>query len=228
MEKTNTSNDTSVLSDIFGDLFTLILYLRETEDFGDPRSLHDKIDNLFKSAEAKTKSMGISDDDFLNAKYAISALVDETVLYSKWPQRNEWLKNPLVIEYFNDAFAGEIFFDKIEMLRGDSSKRDVLEIFYMCLMFGFEGKFKILGGEEMKNYMQTIYSELDFKVNEKLSPHTEVPKQIIKIKRLIPRWVMASSYILLALSAIVIFLIFKVKMIGLASNMVAVIKNIGL
>ncbi len=228
MGKTSVSSEPSVLSDIFSDLFTLILYLRETEDFGDPRSLHDKIDSLFKSAEAKAKSLNISEEDFLNAKYAISALVDETVLYSKWPQRNEWLKNPLAVEYFNDALAGEIFFDKIENLRSDPSKRDVLEVFYLCMMFGFEGKFKILGGEEMKNYMKSIYSELGFKVNEKLSPHTEVPKQAIKIKRLIPRWVIASSYIFLALAAIAIFLIFKVKMINIANNMVAMIKSIGL
>lgn len=225
MEKSNTS---SVLSDIFSDVFTLILYLRETEDFGDPRSLHDRIDNLFKSAETKAKDLNILEEDFQNAKYAISALVDETVLYSKWPRRNEWLKNPLVIEYFNDAFAGEVFFDRIEKLRSDPSKRDVLEVFYMCMMFGFEGKFKILGGEEMKNYLKTIYSELNFKANEKLSPHTEIPKQIIKIKRLIPKWVMVSSYLFMALVAIVIFLVFKVKMINIANNMVTAIKNIGL
>lgn len=224
MEKTNVN---SILSDIFSDIFTLILYLRETEDFGDPRSLHDKIDNLLKSAEAKARNLNILEEDFQNAKYAISALVDETVLYSKWPQRNEWLKNPLVIEYFNDAFAGEIFFDKIEKLRGDPSKSNVLEVFYMCMMFGFEGKFKILGGEEMKNYMKTIYSELNFKANEKLSPHIEVPKQIAKIKRLIPKWVMVSSYVFLALAAIVIFLIFKVQMINVANNLVVAIKNIG-
>ncbi len=226
MEKPNINGSSSVLSDIFSDIFTLVLYLRETDDFGDPRSLHDKIDNLFKSAYERAKKLNILDEDFQNAKYAISALIDETVLYSKWPQRNEWLRNPLVIEYFNDAFAGEIFFDKIEAIRGDSSKRDLLEVFYMCLIFGFEGKFKILGGEEMKNYMQSIYSELNFKADEKLSPHTEVQKQIIKTKRLIPRWIMVSSYIFLAVSAIVIFLIFKVKMINIANNMVTMIRNI--
>ncbi len=135
-------------------------------------------------------------------------------------------KNPLVVEYFNDAFAGEIFFDKIEKLRVDPSKHDVLEVFYMCLMFGFEGKFKILGGEELKNYMQNIYSELNFKVSEKLSPHTEVQKQITKTKRLIPRWVTISSYVLLALAAIAVFLILKVRMINIANNMVTMIRNI--
>lgn len=226
MEKSIANSNSSVLSDIFSDIFTLVLYLRETEDFGDPRSLHDKIDNLFKSASERAKSLNILEEDFQNAKYAISALIDETVLYSKWSQRNEWLRNPLVVEYFNDAFAGEIFFDKIEGLRGDSSKRELLEVFYMCLMFGFEGKFKILGGEEMRNYMQSIYSELNFKANEKLSPHTEAQKQIIKAKRLIPRWAMVSSYVFLALSAIIIFLIFKVKMINIANNMVAMIRSI--
>ena len=217
MGKSDVRTGVSSLSDIYGDLFTLILYLRETSDFGDPKILHDKIDTMFKSVESKAKQLNILDDDVLSAKYAVSALVDETVLYSSWSLRNVWLNNPLVVEYFNDALAGEMFFDKLETLRNDDSKRNALEVYYMCLLFGFEGKFKIIGSDELRVYMNGIREILKFKGTDKLSPHAEPQKIAMKKKSMIPRWAVFASYGLLALIAIVIFIVFKVKMMSLAN-----------
>ena len=217
MGKSDTNIGTSSLSDLFSEFFTLILYLRETSDFGDPKILHNKIDAIFKSVESKAKQLNITDDDVLSAKYAIAALVDETVLYSSWSLRNVWLNNPLVVEYFNDALAGEMFFNKVEQLRNDDSKRNVLEVYYMCLMFGFEGRFKIIGTEELRAYINGIRELLGFKGADRLSPHAEPQKITIKKRSMIPRWAVFASYGVLALAAIGIFIIFKVKMIDLAN-----------
>ncbi|HGJ67061.1 TPA: DotU family type IV/VI secretion system protein [bacterium] len=206
------------LPDLFSDLFTLILYLRETSDFGDPKKLHDKIDSLFKAIEAKSKQLNISEEDFLDAKYAVSALVDETVLYSSWPQRSVWLSNPMAVEYFNDALAGEIFFERLERIRKDESKINVLEVYYLCLMFGFEGRFKIQTPEELRDYINGIRAQLNFKDTEKLSPHAEPQKISIKKRTLIPKWAMYASFGLVALIAIVIFIILKINMISLANT----------
>jgi type VI secretion system protein ImpK len=226
MGKSDVRTGVSSLSDLYGDLFTLILYLRETSNFGDPKILHDKIDAMFKSVESKAKQLNIFDDDVLSAKYAVSALVDETVLYSNWSLRNVWLNNPLVVEYFNDALAGEMFFDKLETLRNDESKLNVLEVYYMCLMFGFEGKYKIIGSDELKVYMNGIKEILKFKGTDKLSPHAELQKVAMKKKSMIPRWVVYASYGLVALIAIVIFIVFKVKMMSLANVIAAGIAKI--
>lgn len=227
MGKSGGQSDPLTLPDLFSDLFTLILYLRETSDFGDPKKLHDKIDSLFKSIESKAKQLNILEDDFLDAKYAVAALVDETVLYSNWQQRTVWLDNPLAVEYFNDALAGEMFFDRVERIRTDQSKIKVLEIYYMCLMFGFEGRFKIQGPEELQSYINGIREQLNFKGVGKLSPHADPQKIAIKKKALIPKWVMYASYGLVALVAIVIFIILKVKMVGLSSFIANGISKMG-
>ena len=217
MGKSDTNTGTPSLSDLYSELFTLILYLRETSDFGDPKILHDKIDAIFKSVESKAKQLNVNDDAVLSAKYAIAALVDETVLYSSWSLRNVWLNNPLVVEYFNDALAGEMFFDRLEQLRSDDSRRNILEVYYMCLMFGFEGRFKIMGPEELQAYINGIRELLGFKGADKLSPHAEPQKVAMKKRSMIPRWAVFASYGVLALAAIVIFIVFKVKMIDLAN-----------
>ncbi len=224
MGKSDTSSN---LADLYSDIFTLVLYLRDTADFGDPKILHDKIDAMFKSIETKAKQMGISDEDISDAKYAVSALVDETVLYSNWPLRNVWLNNPLVVEYFNDALAGEMFFDRVERIRTDDKKLNVLEVYYMCLMFGFEGRYKILGPEELKAYTNGIREQLKFRTVEKLSPHSEPQKIAMRKRSVIPKWLMYASYGFVFLVAIVIFIIFKVKMVSLANLLASGISKVG-
>lgn len=228
MGKSDSSGINSNLADLYGDIFALVLYLRETSDFGDPKILHDKIDLMLKNVEGKAKQLGVSDEDILDAKYAVSALVDETVLYSSWTLRNVWLNNPLVVEYFNDALAGEAFFDRVERIRTDGSKLKLLEVYYMCLMFGFEGRYKIMGQEELKAYINGIREQLGFKSTERLSPHSDPQKIIIKKKSMIPKWIMYASYGFIALVAIVIFIVLKVKMVSLASFLADGISKVGL
>jgi len=226
METAKFGSKSDRLSDIYSDLFTLIIYLRRTSDFGEPKVLHDRIDGLFKSSETKAKELNVPDEDIQNSKYAIAALIDETVLYSNWPQRNVWLSNPLVVEYFNDALAGEVFFQKMDIIRNDPSRTAVLEIYYISLLFGFEGRYKIQGYDELRNYMNEVKKQLDYKSSDRLSPHPEIPKQPAKPRSVLPRWVIASSYILLALVGIAIFIVFKAKMIVLANYIVNGIRSI--
>jgi type VI secretion system protein ImpK len=227
MGKSDISSGTN-LADLYGDIFAIVLFLRETSDFGDPKILHDKIDLMLKNIEGKTKQLGIPDEDILDAKYAVSALIDETVLYSSWTLRNVWLNNPLVVEYFNDALAGEVFFDRVERIRTDGSKLKLLEVYYMCLMFGFEGRYKIIGPEELKAYINGIREQLGYKSAERLSPHSDPQKIAIKKKSMIPKWIMYASYGFIALAAIVIFIVLKVKMVSLASFLADGISKMGL
>ncbi|HGE71421.1 TPA: DotU family type IV/VI secretion system protein, partial [Candidatus Poribacteria bacterium] len=155
-------------------------------------------------------------------------LVDETVLYSNWSLRNVWLNNPLVVEYFNDALAGEMFFDRIERIRTDNKKLHLLEVYYMCLMFGFEGRYKILGPEELKAYINGIREQLGFKVSDKLSPHSEPQKIAMKKRSMIPKWLVYASYGFVALVAIIIFIVLKVKMVSLANMLADGISRVGL
>ena len=81
MGKSDISSGTN-LADLYGDIFALVLYLRETSDFGDPKILHDKIDLMLKNIEGKTKQLGISDEDILDAKYAVSAKLNAALISS--------------------------------------------------------------------------------------------------------------------------------------------------
>lgn len=214
----------NMLLDAFSDVLTLTVYLCNSGNFGNPQALHDKIDNLFKTAEAKAKRSGLNEQDVQDAKYAISAFVDESVLYSNWQFKDEWLNKPLMIEYFNDALAGEIFFQKMDRI-AQESKLELLEIFYLCLMLGYEGRYRILGRDELNRYLTEMREKFNLKPIERISPHAYVERHVPKIKGAIPRWFRTLSYILVAVISIIIFAVLKLKMGSISEQVVNLIRS---
>ena len=85
-------------------------------------------------------------------------------------------------------------------------------------MFGFEGRFKIQGAEELRDYINGIREQLKFSDVDKLSPHAEPKRVSIKKRTLIPKWVMYASFGLAALLTLIIFIVLKIGMVGFASN----------
>ncbi len=89
------------------------------------------------------------------SKFALAAFVDETVLTGNFHLKEEWEKFPLQLEYFGEQLAGEKFFDKLEaMLRQIEVTADAVEIFYVCMLLGFKGKYAVYEQDKLLNIMQ--------------------------------------------------------------------------
>ena len=77
--------------------------------------------------------------------------VDEAILASGMNIREIWERRPLQLVLFGDQLAGEHFFDKLEAARnGGSSRINALEVFHMCLLVGFKGRYLLEGPEKLK------------------------------------------------------------------------------
>src|SRR5438309_1967330 len=82
--------------------------------------------------------------DIREAEFAVVAFLDETILSSKEPKAEEWRKRPLNVDLFGQAIAGDVFFDKLADTerRPDSPQlAELLEVYLLCLLLGFEGRF---------------------------------------------------------------------------------------
>jgi type VI secretion system protein ImpK len=80
----------------------------------------------------------------IETDFAVVAFLDEVILSSKDPARDTWAQRPLQEELFNISTAGELFFTRIEKLlqRSDTSElADMLEVYYLCTLLGFEGQY---------------------------------------------------------------------------------------
>lgn len=85
---------------------------------------------------------GYSRDQYLAAKFAVVAFLDERILLSEWSGRERWSRELLQRAHFNTANAGSEFFDRLDALSPfNPAERDIREVFYYCLALGFTGKF---------------------------------------------------------------------------------------
>ena len=157
------------------DLFLIAIRMREAEDLGDPASLRKLVMYYLDLFKRNCKTAGIADDAVNEALYAIVALIDETVLSVPGACRDYWFGRPLQLDLFGDNIAGEEFYNRLQKLQAVAEKKkDSLEVYYLCLSLGFEGKYKIMNPEERNNLLEESGRKLrraKIRISSGLSPH---------------------------------------------------------
>ena len=140
-------------------------------------------------------------------KYALAAFVDEIVLTSKWPGKNDWRGKPLQLQFFGEHLAGEGFFKRLAELRqGGDQNVDVLEMYFVCLQLGFEGMYRLRGFEQLMALQVDLRSQIEMLrgvANNILAPHGKPKEGMVQtVGRNVPIWVMA------CVTATIIFFIY--------------------
>ena len=116
---------------------------------GVKQSSYDKvranIQRLIVQSESCIENEKISREDYDLARFAVLAWVDETIMSSSWEGRTHWQREKLQRVYYQTEDAGEIFFDRLNTI--GFQKREVREVYYMCLALGFTGQYCNPGDE---------------------------------------------------------------------------------
>jgi type VI secretion system protein ImpK len=98
----------------------------------------------------------------LDAKYALAALLDEAIMRSEWSGKNTWMDQSLQLRLFGEHLAGVNFFNRLARIRQNGELNiAVLEIFFVCLQLGFQGKYAMSQQEELKALQVDIKHQLD-------------------------------------------------------------------
>jgi type VI secretion system protein ImpK len=77
--------------------------------------------------------------DLEEARFALVAWADESILRTEWPGRDQWLGEPLQLQLFRTNRGGDEFFERLARLRAEQT--DAREVYFLCLVFGFEGQY---------------------------------------------------------------------------------------
>lgn len=125
--------------------FTVTVRLRTGRQVAhDAGQFRTRMKTLLASSDRDARSAGYTADLVKRAIYAFVAFLDESVLNSPQAMFADWARQPLQEEIFGDHMAGETFFRHLQDLLGrqDSEElADVLEVFHLCLLLGFRGRF---------------------------------------------------------------------------------------
>lgn len=143
--------------------------------------MRQMVDNWLKEFELRGTQLGYKETQIQNAKFALAAFVDETVLTGGFPVRNEWERYPLQLEYFKEQFAGVKFFERLEaLLKNVEQEADVVEVYYLCLLLGFKGKYHIYLEDQLPGVLHNVAENLRRVGRLKsslLSPHWKLNDQ---------------------------------------------------
>ena len=149
-------------------------------------------------------SLETSHDD-RTPRRAQCATVDELVLTSGFKIADAWRRQPLQLQFFGEQLAGEQFFVKLEGVRREGAARvQLMEVFHMCLLLGFQGKYIIEGTEKLSYVTSRLGDEIAHLKGQRapFAPHWAAPDQIKhRLRNDVPVWVLASVFGLLALLA---------------------------
>ena len=198
------------LADLCSEVFAFAFGLRASKDPGSAADVKQKISNIFSEFETKARSSGFKPESIQTAKYAMVAFIDESVLSSKFPMKDEWAGSPLQLEYFNDFAAGEEFYNKLKQVRAsaDSDKRDLLQVYFLCLTHGFKGMYIDLKGmEERKQLMTALAGEIKEGVSGdpvNMSPSWQPPDELPAVARSIPSWLIPAICAVLLIALLVV------------------------
>lgn len=208
----------------YQEVFTAIVrlrYNRQTVTSAD--SFRTQMMQALGIAEQEARSRGCSPEDLNQAKFALVAFLDESALGCRNPAFADWHRLPVQAQLYGHQLAGEVFFQELQktLNRSDSTETaDLLEVYYLCLLLGFKGRYA--AGGDLRSIMASIQEKIR-RVrgpSSVLSPRGAIPADAVRLVQSDPwlRRLMIGAAVIAGV-AVVLFAAFKFILISGASEL---------
>ena len=141
--------------DCFIELLAYVAYFLKTVKTRQPafEQVRADIERLVSQADTCLKEKGIPKEENDHSRFAIFAWIDEVILSSPWNEKEKWQGQQLQRTYFQTADAGEVFFERLNML--GPHQNHVREVYYLCLAMGFTGRYIHEGDDFLLDQLKT-------------------------------------------------------------------------
>lgn len=221
----NVQRRTENLAFCFGELLTVGERLRSSRQaVQDAETFRMQLRESLKGAENEARRRGYNGEDTQLATFATVAFLDESILNLQNPIFADWPRRPLSNELFGHQVAGEIFFRNLHnLLKRDESQEtaDLLEVYQICMLLGFAGRYGIGNRGELKSIMDVTGEKIRRirQIGPDLSPLWALPSESAPVAQSDP-WVKrlmfaAAGFLLVAL---VLFGFYKMSLGSAVGN----------
>ena len=217
-------NDNLALS--LQEVLTAVVRLRANrQSVTDSETFRHHMREALKMASAEAQRSGYNHEDIKLGAFATVALLDESILNSQNPLFADWPRKPLQEEMFGIHVAGETFFQYVKQLleRNDSPEvADILEVYYLCLLLGYRGRYSVGGRGELQATIDAIGAKIK-RIRggySGLAPEWKLPADQAKSTGADP-WVKKLTWAAIACGvlAVLLFAIFKLTLSSGVSDM---------
>lgn len=136
------------INEVTKDCFNALIQFRALDAASavSPQLPYQRLCGFIDQMLTNARQAGYEEKDVVDMAYAVVALADELALHKGGSIRDFWMQRPLQLHYFNENLAGEGFYHRLNAVMSEG-RNEILRIYYVCLLFGFQGQFAIRGGE---------------------------------------------------------------------------------
>jgi len=211
-------------------LLAAAIRLRGRVQHPNPDELHLNLVQAVREFEKRALSTGLDTRSLRGARYALCATLDDLVLSTPWGSQSIWNTQSLVSIFHNETSGGERFFDILEQMQKEFGRhRDVVELMYICMALGFEGRYRVLprGAAALAELRDSTYRMIrhgrgDFERD--LSVHWRgVETGYRPLAQRVPLWMIGS---VTALLAAVIYLFFNFSLAAGSDDVYAGLRSL--
>ncbi|CAL1239740.1 type IVB secretion system protein IcmH/DotU [Candidatus Methylocalor cossyra] len=181
-------------------LLALVARLRSTVTAPAVPELQQELAAELRRFEARLSQRGVPREQVRLGSYALCSLLDETVLNTPWGAQSLWGHQSLLVLFHKETWGGEQFFRILEgLLRQPVPHLDLIELFYVCLGLGFEGRYRVVpsGLTQLERVREEVYATLHRlrgTVEPALSPRWQGLKDLRSPwVRHLPLWVVGAA-----------------------------------
>jgi len=195
----STSSGLNPLVNAASTLIAVFEKTRSAVSHPDVGGLHQRLVSEIKSFETKAKDAGLKPEIVLSARYALCVTLDEAVLNTPWGSESAWPQRTLLSVFHNETSGGEKFFLILDRMKEQPAENlYILELMYIFLSLGFEGKYKVIHRgrdiiEQMRDDLFTIIRRQRGEYERSLSPSWQgLGRTRNSLAQYLPMWVIAS------------------------------------
>jgi type VI secretion system protein ImpK len=171
------------VNEVTKEVFNALAQIRRADERAQPmpEMLYQRMRSFIDRSMRRASELGFTQQDVQDIGYALVGLTDELVMSKGGELRDYWLPRSLQLQLFNTNVAGEGFFNNLQNIRQDPSRIEVLKVYYLCLLFGFQGRYRVRGGEiELASIVEDVGSALSragMIGDAALAPHAARPQE---------------------------------------------------
>ena len=141
-------------------LFSIANMLRRTTHYENLDTLYHHLIHEMHAFESQAQRLNYRPETILVTRYMLATFLDEIILNKPWGEEN-WKNHKLLMYFQQEDWGGDRFFVILDRLYEEPIPHiDLLELIYMILSLGYEGKFRY---QDRGHVQLTIITENLFK-----------------------------------------------------------------
>jgi type VI secretion system protein ImpK len=191
-----------------GTLLAVITRIRNTIEHRDVQALHQQLVTGVKTFDLQLKQQNIRPEHALSARYMLCSCLDEAVLNTPWGSQSLWSQHSLLSLFHKETAGGEKFYIILsKMLEAPAQNIEILELSYLLLSLGFEGRYKLDARgrdqiESIKDNLFTTIEQVRGEFVQELAPKAAKAQQTSSsLTDYVPLWLVTACILAIAITS---------------------------